>query len=127
MIAVDTAAEITVPTATSRDATADEVEFVVLVFAEKFENVEGLGELTVIEARRTAERRLKGIATATTALAIVRKFRPYTLNEASRISPTDKGRNIGTPAGAVPITSTLSVDSSVPLKFPIQAVKQNDA
>ena len=51
-----------------------------LVFAEKFENVEGLGELTVIEARRTAERRLKrNCNSATTALAIVRKFRPYTL------------------------------------------------
>jgi hypothetical protein len=116
MIAVDTAAETTVTTATSSDATAAEVEFVELVFDEMVGNVEELDVLTGIEARTKADRRLNGIAMTTMAFAIVMKLRPYTLKEASRISPTDSGRNIGTPAGATPITSTLSAGRSPPLE-----------
>jgi hypothetical protein len=76
MIAVDTAADTTVTTATSRFATAVDVEFVVPVFVDKPGNVDEPVELTGIEARITAERRLKGMATTMMALAIVMKLRP---------------------------------------------------
>jgi hypothetical protein len=73
---VDTDAETTVTTATSKFATAVDVEFVVVVFVEMPGNVDELVELTGIEALMTAERRLKGMATTMMALAIVRKLRP---------------------------------------------------
>jgi hypothetical protein len=116
MIAVDTAAETTEITPTSKVATAAELEVVELVFDEMAGNVEELEVLTGIEARTKADSRLNGMATTIMALAIVMKFRPYTLNEASRISPTERGRNIGTPDGATPITRTISAGASPQLK-----------
>ena len=105
MIAVDTDAETIVNIPTSNVATAADVEGVVVEFVEMVGNVEELELLVEIEALTMADMRLNGIATTKMAFAIVMKLRPYTLKDASRISPTERGRNIGTPPGKAPIAS----------------------
>src|ERR1700722_5689261 len=102
MIAVDTEAETRASRATNSDATADEVEAVVVALVEKV-NLDEVELLVDTEAWRIADIRLNGIATTKMAFAIVIKFRPYTLNDASRISPTESGRSIGVPPGIAPI------------------------
>jgi hypothetical protein len=103
MIAVDTEADTSARRATNKEAAADEADAVVVVLEEKVGSVEEVVELVETEAWTMADARLNGMATTNMAFAMVMKLRPYTLNDASRISPTERGRSIGTPPGIAPI------------------------
>ena len=76
-------------------------------------------ELVVTDARIRAEISPKGTATTRIALAIVTKLRRYTLNDASSISPTDRGRSTGTPVAMAPITQPYrSVEPVLNWRYP---------